>query len=632
VRNGGFPDWVRARVMYGSADPAFLALAEPLYREIARQLKALLWKDGGPVIGIQLDNENDDPPYLLALKKMARELGLDVPLYTMTGWNRVTIPKEGLLPLFGAYVIGFWAGPNLEDSRKAFMFSNIRDDGGLGAQMENLEPERNEHIESFPFACVEIGPGMVSSYHSRIKIDPDDAAAMAMVKLGCGNNMPGYYMYHGGVNPEGKLTTLQEEEPNAMPVKDYDFQTAIGNAGQIRKQFHLLREQNLFLHDYGPKLARMPAYFPDQSLRNLEDVDTLRWSVRADDKGSGFLFFNNRQHLPPMPEKKDVRFVLKTTHGLLTLPRARIAIPSGAYGIWPIRLDCHGLLLEYATVQPLCHLTGEQNDVTYFFTAIEGVRPELAFEGGSLLPVIPGTKPALTVRNAKGETISFVVLTPEQGLDFYRAHFAGSERAILSKATVLVEGSSLRLQTCSAASLELAMFPPVPAVVTASGDRVIPIQDGVFARFILPKAELQPINITAILAKPPGAMAASLKGTEEAAWKDAAIYKLTIPDIAAECRLLIDIHYTGDAARIYAGGKLILDHFYNGDPISLPLWRIAREDWPTVELRILPYSDALMGRLPAEAKNKIAAAKANGALDSLAITVHQCFDSLVTAP
>ncbi|HLP09636.1 MAG TPA: beta-galactosidase, partial [Opitutaceae bacterium] len=73
VRNGGLPDWLVARGKTRSEDPAFLASTTKLYHQIAGQLNGLLWKDGGPVIGIQLDNEYGGPAsYLLALKKIAR--------------------------------------------------------------------------------------------------------------------------------------------------------------------------------------------------------------------------------------------------------------------------------------------------------------------------------------------------------------------------------------------------------------------------------------------------------------------------------------------------------------------------------------------------------------------------------
>jgi len=83
VRNGGIPDWVQAHKDWKlrSTDTNFLAATKILYGEIARQLQGELWKDGGPVIGIQVDNEfGGSPNYLLALKKLAIEAGLDVPL------------------------------------------------------------------------------------------------------------------------------------------------------------------------------------------------------------------------------------------------------------------------------------------------------------------------------------------------------------------------------------------------------------------------------------------------------------------------------------------------------------------------------------------------------------------------
>ena len=60
-----------------------------------------MYKDGGPVIAVQLENEyvvsGQIIPHLTALKRMAVEIGYDVPMYTMTplGWI-VNILKEKL--------------------------------------------------------------------------------------------------------------------------------------------------------------------------------------------------------------------------------------------------------------------------------------------------------------------------------------------------------------------------------------------------------------------------------------------------------------------------------------------------------------------------------------------------------
>ena len=104
---------------------------------------------------------------------------------------------------------------------------------------------------------------MMTSYHRRILCLSHGCGIHALVKLGSGGASLGYYMYHGGENPDGKLTTLMESQAtgywNDLPVKDYDFQTALGQYGQIRPQYHLLRRFHLFLQEWGPALAEMPA-------------------------------------------------------------------------------------------------------------------------------------------------------------------------------------------------------------------------------------------------------------------------------------------------------------------------------------------------------------------------------------
>ena len=67
---------------------------------------------------------------------------------------------------------------------------------------------------------------------------------MALVKLGSGSNLLGYYMYHGGTNPEGK-TYLNENQRtkgtnyNDMPVKNYDFQAPLGEFGQKNAHYYI---------------------------------------------------------------------------------------------------------------------------------------------------------------------------------------------------------------------------------------------------------------------------------------------------------------------------------------------------------------------------------------------------------
>jgi len=59
---------------------------------------------------------------------------------------------------------------------------------------------------------------------------------MVLVKLGSGVTLYGYYMFHGGTNPDGKRTTLQESQPRLSqrsPGKSYDYQAPFGEFGQM---------------------------------------------------------------------------------------------------------------------------------------------------------------------------------------------------------------------------------------------------------------------------------------------------------------------------------------------------------------------------------------------------------------
>jgi len=635
VRNGGLPDWVQnSGTKLRTTDPAFMAMVKLLYKEIAQQIDGLLWKDGGPVIGVQHDNERNDVPYLLALKELAKSEGVDVPLYTMTGWNRVNIPPSELLPLFGAYSVAFWYPHSNQSFRKSFFFTDIRDDGDMGAQFVNTRLYRSENILRYPYVCCEIGGGMPSSYTKRIKVAPDEIAAMALVRLGCGNNMPGYYMYHGGMNPDGD-TWLNEAHPNPMPVKDYDFQAPLGAFGQVRQHYHLLRMQHLFVEDFGHKLARMPLYLPDQLPSGLDDVDTLRWSVRSDGS-SGFIFFNNYQPVIPLSNKQGVQFEIKTKDNILKFPRIPITIPAGGYGILPFRMDCDGIMLEYATVQPLCRIESEEETPVYFFAALDSIRPELVFNAAKnkvetfnaqkkkisdlirISNITSGTKKVVSFTRTDNKKVDFVVLTPEQGRRLWRLPFAGRERGILSEANLLKDGRDLNLHSSNPEAMKLSVFPS-PGKITVSSNSSKGSSDGIFRQYSVKLARLADIEVDAIKVKDAGPEVFELNGTEEKTWQQAEVWTLNIPsDISGE-HLILNIHYIGDAARIYVGDELFNDNYYNGDPFAVGLWRIPQEKWPEIRLKILPYSDSLLSKFPLSIKENIQEAKAKGKLNNISV-------------
>lgn len=59
IKNGGLPDWIIGNPNFRtrSNDPLYLNYVRRWYEAIYKQVKGLLYKDGGPIMAIQLENE-----------------------------------------------------------------------------------------------------------------------------------------------------------------------------------------------------------------------------------------------------------------------------------------------------------------------------------------------------------------------------------------------------------------------------------------------------------------------------------------------------------------------------------------------------------------------------------------------
>lgn len=613
VRNGGFPDWLLKKGWkLRSNDTNYLNEVKIFYSEIAKQLDGLFWKDGGPVIGIQFENEYKGPAqHLLTLKLMGQEAGLDAPIYTRTGWDQPLghIPFGELVPLYGVYAEGFWdraLTPMPAGYWKGFHFSKFRVDDatfiGLPGKGGTLDPP---DVEQYPYLTCEIGSGMMNSYHRRILVNPKDAESTTLIKLGSGSTLPGYYMYHGGVNPEGKLTTLMESQDtgywNDMPVKNYDFQAPLGQYGQIRQQYHFLRRLHLFMHEWGSALAGMPVTMPDQLPNGKNDFDTLRWSVRSDGN-SGFVFVNNYQRLQDMLPKKDVQFVINLPSSSLTFPQSPITIPSDACLIWPFNLDLgHGARLVWATAQPLTAIE-DGNVRTIFFAETEGVPTQFAFTTngpavealtGHLMHgeninlfcgIKPSTKVAARVRLADGSSVQIVVLDQKNSLALWKGNLQGRDRVFLTKAGLVLDGDSLRLTSTVPADMNVAIY-PAPASLTYNGSGLSGKTDGVFQRFT--PAALQAVKLKATFKKvlAAGPVREILPGKIEQPvatapldtdFEKAAVWRIAIPEnVDLGTDPILRFHYVGDVARVILNGQFITDDFYNGNAFDIGLRRHA---------------------------------------------------------
>lgn len=137
------------------------------YEKIYEQVHGLFYKDGGNIIGIQLENELvDNSDHLLALKELAAKIGYDVPIYTVTGWNSAygaRIPENEVLPVFGAYPEAPWENHTepLKPSGN-FMFNRMRNDTAIGVDLIRQTSPDGWRLPygKYPFATCELGCGI----------------------------------------------------------------------------------------------------------------------------------------------------------------------------------------------------------------------------------------------------------------------------------------------------------------------------------------------------------------------------------------------------------------------------------------------------------------------------------------
>ncbi len=612
VRNGGFPNWVEhSGVHLRSNDPRFIAMVKPLYRQIARQMRGLLWKNGGPVIGVQVDNECGDLPYLYHLKQIARRDGIDVPFYNMTGWNNVAAPNWQLLPMFGNYPDGFWT-----NAPRGFPYAY---------DFHSVRSRRDaSQFARFPYVCCEIGGGMASSYAHRIWINGNDIGALSLAELADGSVWQGYYMYQGGWDLRGKLgyfnETLATQHYNDMPYINYDFQAPLGACGQERPQYNLLRQQALFLHDFGNKLGLMPAIMP-HGIKGKAAGTPLQWDVRSNGR-NGFLFFNNYQYQHALPAKHNVQFALHQNGGTVLIPAKPITIPAGSYGWWPVNLNCNGVMIRYATVEPICHVQRGKTRF-YFFAAIQGIAPQMTLapgagvqlhvKTGTVTPMphainisnfTAGLNTAISAVTPAGKHVKFIILSASEGKHLWKIRMGSASRAVICTDALVPMPHALELQRKNTQAFSLAIL-PAPMHMTIEGKNVQSHADGDFIRYSDSAAVHTPAAITCTLLKRADlTLAAKMNPMIHKNWNTAAVtrWRINVPLQDRELPLLLRIHYIGNVLRVYAGGKLVVDDFYNGKPLDLPLDRIPPNLRSNIVLRMLPLFAHARVTLPIQSR------------------------------
>ena len=519
VYQGGFPVWITEKAeadpknyKLRSTAPGFLAATKSLYENIFAQAKGMLWKDGGPVVGVQIENECRGPwGYYMTLRDMAIKTGFDVPFMTRTGWPKLNGTEEfgKLLPLYGDYADGFW-DRTLDDMPgdypKAFIMKEQRINANIATETfskkELTEGEDNAKNSSltYPYLTCELGGGMMPAYHRRINMSGNEAMPLAICKLGSGSNLPGYYMYHGGTNPYCAEHTMAETQAtkvtnyNDMPYMSYDFQAPLGEMGQPNlNAFHQTRLLHQFLADWGEMLSQM-------------DVDSL--SDHYARRGC-FEFYNDY---------------------------VRILNEDGKAYVRPVDMPFNGHSIT-ADAQPFCFIGN-----SLYFIPIKGMTPRVWVDGkefqGSRFLDEPSGK-----AERKVQGLEIVLLTSDEAMRAFKIddklYFAKKAGNIMYK-----DGEKIVEEEWK--------------VTKKLGSKNIKkVKDAAAPRFV-------PMGTQKVAAMP----------TNED-FENAAVWNLNIKGLPTGSDAFLKIDYAGDCARVYADGKLVMDNFWNGKPMLVRMSDLA---------------------------------------------------------
>lgn len=563
MRNGGLPDWLLTKPLeIRSNDAAYLHYAGLFYDSIAAQLKGLYYKDGGPVIGIQIENEHqhsaacwgisypgekgdwttaasDSPAegdlHMQILLDMAQARGMDVPLYTATGWGNAAVLGDRGIPVTSGYPYPVWGDVN---AKSPFCtFTDLR-------KTPDYSPVRY-NPQDFPSFSVEMGAGIQIIYDKRPVIDPRGAEAMIVRCLGSGANAIGYYMYQGGSSPLGPDGESFLSDGN--PKISYDFQAPLGENGLEKPVYRYLRPLHSFIADFGAELAPMETVLPQNDILP-ENRDDLRWCCRMKD-GSGFLFLVNFQDHDRGRHGFDTEVEIPLAGESLRIP---VRLQKDEVAILPFNLRMGKALLKYATCQPLMKVDG-----TWFFFAPDGMPSEYVFEGGRRFTVKPGFGSAFSYKGAK-----VVTLTERQAQDAVKL----GRGVLFTSSTVMADGRGITLLNPGSPEFEYSWY-----------------EGGKFETFKESVPAVEPV----LEWKKVGARRISVEFGRE------------LPEQVQEWFLSVD--YTGDVAMAFQDNRMIGDHLWQGNgPWVIALKRFSQGGPLSFYFRPLSADAPFLGTLPPE--------------------------------
>ena len=557
TRNGGFPDWIGGQNYEPrSNDAGYMADVEYYFNRLYSQCEGMMYKDGGPIFAIQVENEYSQwgrqgrgigDEHINALISMLKKIGFDVPVYMATGWGQAATGNA--LPVWGSYCEAPWERTVEElPPMDGYLFSRNPNDANIGSDTGRKEMTADISSAAYPFATVELGSGIQMTKVRRPVCRGEDNGALTVCRLGSGVSWLGYYVFHGGMHSDGALTSMQEyrDERALLPgfccdlsEKDYDFQAPISQYGRMHESAFELKLWTYFIRDFGKELCCMPVVFPENEPDKPNDFKHVRYTVRQKEN-SGFVFFNNYVRRYDMEDFFLKDFGVTTESEKVTFPN--FFLKNKRYCVFPFNLQLDGATIKAATASPFCVL----NKKDYVFWAYDG-EGRYEMEG----------------EYKKGRIIT---LTKEEALRCFKFTYRGKERLFMCEGEMFETEEGLAF--CFTSSPKLKIYPPLETSVEHFEKQGF---DGIFGVYKNRRKTERP------------SARFVLKERKEE-YSDYSIeidYGTTPPDNA-----YLKIFFSGDSIDFSIDKEKLNDRFYNGEPFEIGLKYYGFPK--TVDVRVYP--------------------------------------------
>jgi len=234
---GGLPAWLLADpgMVLRSTDPKFIGAAEKYLKRLGQELAPLQANRGGPIIGVQVENEygsfGNDAEYMEKIRAAIAAAGLgEVPLFTADGPEQVPF---GSLPNLPA-AINFGAGGA---------------EGGF-ATIARLRPDGLRMNQEY-------WAGWFDSWgkaHHVTNVEAEARELDWMLAQGYSVNL---YMFHGGTT-FGFMNGANFNHVYSPQTTSYDYNAALDESGEPTQKFSAFREV-IAKHREGGQFPALPA-------------------------------------------------------------------------------------------------------------------------------------------------------------------------------------------------------------------------------------------------------------------------------------------------------------------------------------------------------------------------------------